>query len=381
MAPPVTGGFAMISPSPVLTTSVVPAPCRLEGLQVLRGGAALFVVFFHFLPASGLATYLPGVAAVSRWGFSGVDLFFVLSGFVMWYSADQEKGAGVAARFLLKRLARIYLGYWPMLLLTILLFAVLAPRTLTEVNLAGSVFLTEPMDRRLVISVAWSLVYELYFYGLFAGLLLLDARVRTYIVLLAAVVIIVFNLWLYQFHLDWLDGGATEGFFVLSPFVVEFLSGSLLAVVFRRYVGRWHRSGMVAIGLVLAAGGLGLGTWEGNLPTHQIQRLPTFGVAAVGIMLAVLALGKAPWPRWATVLGNSSYSLYLGHPVVLTAATLWGIFPWSGTMVSGLIVSGVIVVGGGLAIGAYYSWVEMPLHRWSSCVIGRLSLRAARDYN
>ena len=333
---------------------------KLDGLQALRGFAAAYVLLFHLVPVSGLGEAFPALRAVARWGFAGVDLFFVLSGFVMWHTTIDRSGSGAARTFLLKRCARIYLGYWPWLALALALFALLAPQALAGKNLIGSLLLLDIDDRRLVISVAWSLVFELYFYALFAVLLLAGRRVRFAGVAAAAIGVALFNLALLAWWPESLAGDAGEGHFFLSPFVAEFFAGSLLAAAWRADFGGAARLPVALAGLALAVVGAWFGVAGGELPAHQVQRLGSFGLAAAGLILAVAALdARLPWPRWSVALGDSSYALYLGHPLLLSLATLGGWFaPGRAPIVAAALAAA--------AIGAaflYHRCIELPLYR------------------
>ena len=333
---------------------------RLDGLQALRGFAAAYVLLFHLVPVSGLGEAYPWLKESARWGFAGVDLFFVLSGFVMWHTTAEKRGGAAARRFLLKRGARIYLGYWPWLALTLALFLLLAPQALADKNLIGSLLLLEIDDRKLIVSVAWSLVFELYFYALFAALLLLDRAVRLRLTLLGLAGVLAFNLALLKGWPSTLSGGADEGYFFFSPFVVEFLSGSLVAAAWRAGFGGLPRVAAMTAGIVLAVLGAWLGVRGGALPAHQVERLGSFGLAAAGLILAVAALEtRLRWPRWTVALGDASYALYLGHPLLLSLATLGNAFAFPPGKEAAALALAAAAVGAALLA---YRFIERPLY-------------------
>jgi len=339
---------------------------KLDGLQALRGFAAAYVLLFHLVPVSGLGEMYPWLKALARWGFAGVDLFFVLSGFVMWHTTCDKQGRVAARRFLLKRFARIYLGYWPWLAMACVMFLLLAPAALAGKNLVGSLLLLELDDRRLVISVAWSLAYEAYFYALFAGLMLAGPGGRLAIIGFGSIALTAFNFWLLACCRETLGGDAAEGFFFLSPFVVEFFAGSLAAVAYRARFWGLPAPVIAMTGATLAAVGVWLGVSDGALPSHQVQRLDSFGLAAVGLIFGAVALeGQLRWPRWSVALGDQSYSLYLGHPVLLSAMTLLGLFGWAaGEGARALMVAGAVILCALLASWLSYRGIERPLYRW-----------------
>ena len=129
-----------------------------DWLQALRALAALAVLFFHMAPHWALSPHLAPAQAWMHWGFSGVDVFFVLSGFVVYQTADKPSYS--ARRFLLRRGLRIYLGYWPVLLLTAALaWAASAWPPLGKA--VRSALLLSPSLFDNWVPTAWSLTYEL----------------------------------------------------------------------------------------------------------------------------------------------------------------------------------------------------------------------------
>jgi len=116
---------------------------------------------------------------VHWFGYAGVDLFFVLSGFIITMIGRKDLGRPERlGPFVLRRLWRIYPPYWAALALTFGLWALIAPSLLyscTAGELIETAALLPPMPR--LLPIAWSLSYELLFYGVFAGLILLPRRV------------------------------------------------------------------------------------------------------------------------------------------------------------------------------------------------------------
>lgn len=157
-----------------------------KNIQGLRAVAALMVMFAHIYPALPMHAHwtLPYVGTM---GPSGVDLFFVISGFVVYLSADRlGKKAEIVGRwrsfreFAVKRVLRIYPGYWvaffvaSVLLLTTTL--VVAPPQISERPLWGLLLLIDQPNNR--IGAAWTLQYEVTFYAICAlGILLFPRRI------------------------------------------------------------------------------------------------------------------------------------------------------------------------------------------------------------
>ena len=143
----------------------------LVNLQALRFLAALPVLVYHIAPhvwASGVTRggLLEHMHLV---GFGGVDVFFVISGFIMWHTTPGDHGPADAWRFLRRRIARIYSGYWPFLLLAALIWYLYHPdlipfknwplSTTLAPNPAGT---TDQLDPgRLALPGAWTLRFEM----------------------------------------------------------------------------------------------------------------------------------------------------------------------------------------------------------------------------
>jgi hypothetical protein len=163
---------AILVISPTITPAVK-APAthnRVEVVDLLRLLAALAVVFFHYTfrgsaGDDGFTTLsLPALAPFTKYGFMGVQLFFVISGFVIAYSAENRG----AIEFGIARIARIYPCFIICMTLTFLLTLALgAPNFQTGLThwLANFVIAAPTLHRPFMDGVYWSLVYELTFYS------------------------------------------------------------------------------------------------------------------------------------------------------------------------------------------------------------------------
>ncbi|MGB6230274.1 MAG: acyltransferase, partial [Litorimonas sp.] len=167
--------------------SVESPPVRLDTVQALRGVAALLVVLFHAASIWREGTGGAGLAGPWDGGWAGVDLFFVISGFVMvWVTADRAGGARPAGRFLFDRATRIYPLWWVFCSLMGLYFLLTYGQPASPATLADgsplSVFACSlalwPLGDQPVLGVGWTLTFEIAFYALFAVLMLLRSRWR-----------------------------------------------------------------------------------------------------------------------------------------------------------------------------------------------------------
>jgi exopolysaccharide production protein ExoZ len=145
----------------------------LNGIQVLRATAALLVVLHHTLQASGGEIAPPKSPYwFTTFGAAGVDIFFVISGFIMFYvSFPTGRPSVTPASFLLKRITRIYPFYWFSMALAFGLWSkgLFNPSQIDADILIRSFFLIP--SNGFIVDVAWTLVYEMYFYVIFAATL------------------------------------------------------------------------------------------------------------------------------------------------------------------------------------------------------------------
>ena len=143
-------------------------PVRLEELDALRGIAAMLVVFFHYTMA------MPSKSIFWELGVTGVDLFFIISGFVIYMSIKNETSA---RRFLLKRFFRLFPTYWIIVTFTSLLYFI--PGHLIEVPMSLERYLYNLTMFQSYFDVPdidgpyWTMIIELLFYFIIALLLFL----------------------------------------------------------------------------------------------------------------------------------------------------------------------------------------------------------------
>lgn len=338
----------------------------------MRAIAALAVLVYHFsiqfIAAGGDADHW-FYYAFNQIGYAGVDFFFVISGYIMWITTQNNSSDHPVLEFAYKRATRIYFGYWPYFLLA-LTFVAFNPSLLSSnINLWGSLFLTELETSSLLIQVAWTLQYELYFYALFA-LLLLFPRERA-MQAIAALTIIIVTFQLYQYLQPNTAGHASESrwlHFLLSPFCLEFFTGCALARFFQSRRLK-HLSMVLLIGLGLLV--LAVYIQQHILGTsliganHTNLRILIFGTAAV-LLLAVLIeaemRGRVVMKKLSTLLGGASYSLYLSHTIVISMVYIWGLQNWilQNSQAPGFWVLLLMLLTVVYSI-LHYLWVEKPL--------------------
>ena len=282
-------------------------------------------------------------------GAAGVDVFFVISGFIVWTQA--LKPSARAAGFLWRRITRIAPAYW-LVTCVVAALATLWPRLLPEVvvspaNLALSLAFVpheDPLGRVFpLLPPGWTLTYEAGFYGLVGLSLLAPTRAR-----LALVVTVLAALSLVGF--------VAPPLYALdcNPMLLQFAAGAWLA--HRQAQGR-----RLTPGAGLAFAGLGAGAlaalWMAGL-NDILWRPLLWGLPALMIVAGALALepvgARAP-PRALVRLGDASYAVYLCHApaVALVAAAVGAGDAW--VFVPAAIAASLI------AGFAFHRWVETPL--------------------
>jgi exopolysaccharide production protein ExoZ len=274
---------------------------RLESLQVVRFVAASLVIVHHGWQA---LISDPDPAPLATIGPMGVDIFFVLSGYIMAVSAHDAR----PAEFLYRRVTRIVPLYY---LLTLAFMGVLAfAGTLTAAPLATS-FLFVPLPGvRPYLNVAWTLDFEMLFYAGFA--LVLWLRRPGLVAVLAA-----FCACLLARQVV---GGAALSF-VGNPLILEFLAGVLVAQI---PFGPRRAFGALIAALVLFALLSGLSPIEDGWRRPLLMTLP----AALLIYGAANMTGGGRLWRGLVYLGDASYAAYLVHQFPLSIlAPLRGLIP------------------------------------------------------
>lgn len=309
---------AMFRPAP---SGPTPVPARAEPresragrivpIQGLRAVAALGVAFAHFHNAF---LQVGSDNTMGVFGF-GVDLFFVISGFIMLHvSRDAFGSAAAGARFLYRRLIRIVPLYW--LCSLAFLHYILSTQPIGPANLSwpqiGASFAFIPWPRPAggtnpLLDVGWTLNYEMFFYVCFAAALMLPRR-WALTALVAGMVAFVYagKVWVLPVPLSvW-----------ASKMVYEFLFGVALAAAlpFLPRVNGAVASALIIAGVAVAAGAYFGGRFTGS------NRHYVWGSAAV-LMVSGATLYRGELTGWVAkvmcVLGDSSYAIYLIHPLVL----------------------------------------------------------------
>lgn len=336
----------------------------MNSLQVFRGLAALAVVAHHAaLSTHAFVGQLPTtVYRIFAFGALGVDFFFVLSGFIItWAHFEEPRGAHSARKYLARRILRIFPAYLPVGVAMLLLYA-LFPHTSAagrdrEISLMSSIFLL-PSSGQPALSVAWTLVHELLFYGVFTAYFF--SR-KGFVVGLVVWVAIILLAHATAPQTNWLR-------YPLSLLNLEFLIGCGAAWLVRArdaWSGRIHHRWALLLGMVVVMG--------------TVRHVAPSSVDAVRIVfaggLALLVIGfstrdlahETHWPTAFLMLGNASYSVYLVHNPMLS---------FTQRLLAGAGVGWIVALLIGILLGVvagliYFALVEDRLRRLAQSRIGR----------
>ena len=264
----------------------------INNLQILRGIAATLVVVFHVAVAPvELSNRTTFFSRFDNWGAIGVDIFFVISGFIMIYTQEvRPKGAVEFAWSRTKRIVPIYLlvtVVWGIVIYVTSDFdrSIANPAHIGASLIFSSVFLGFGSP---FIPPGWSLEFEMMFYAIFAVSILWG---RPLAVVSVALIYLVFVM-------------------DMRPIVLEFIGGML--------IGRWYfipdRVLSPSVLVIFGLAGLAY-TFIADIDTYTMQGFDRAIYWGIPSMLLVAGLSCSPQLsyRFPIFLGTASYSIYLTH--------------------------------------------------------------------
>jgi exopolysaccharide production protein ExoZ len=319
----------------------------LLSVQYARAVAAVGVLMFHAFNDANATAYPEQVLQ------AGVDLFFVISGFIMWVTTFKSdigpKG------FFGKRVRRIVPLYWLFSAIAVLT-AVVAPQlgksTGAEHAIASFLFLpaVNPVTHKAepLLAPGWTLNHEMLFYVIFALALTLPSRKRRLMAVIGLnVLLVVVGL---------LTHGPLLVSFYTNPIILEFIFGVIVGWI---YTSGYSASRRVS-GVMVTAGALTMVLFAAAWGQTVILRVLVWGIPAAVIVLGLALTENAkPVARWRSgqFLGDASYSIYIVHGVMLAA--LFSIVHHLGAPDAVMIPVGVpVALIGGLIV---YRYIERPM--------------------
>lgn len=282
---------------------------RLPELDTLRGIAAISVCLFHFAADNSFLN-----PQFFKYGSTGVDLFFIISGFVIFMSLTNTRGLKY---FWIARISRLYPAYWLSIIIAAVTFTIFKdfPFVLTWSNALGNILMIQPLFRALnFVGVYWTLYIELNFY-LFISIIYYLKKMNNIenIVFIGLLLMLTINGY-YLFNKSFIY----ERFFAISrgafPLILHFQMFAAGIIFYRIYTEGYNWKRLIILILCLTC----------TLVTHSLGGKAHFVMGVMAHLLFTviyfalfflltsrkLAFLKAPW---LTFFGTISYSLYLIH--------------------------------------------------------------------
>lgn len=302
---------------------------KLLSVQALRGIAAFLVLVYH-IPALFTDDVARSGNALAFWnrGYAGVDMFFVISGFIIVYvSQETVPSVKSAIKFVYARFSRVFPLWWIFAGIMVLYFWVsygqVGPpdrvnQGQTEAYIVKSLLLL-PQKQVPVLGVGWTLIHEVFFYMIFTVGLLVPQKFIPYWLSLWVMLITINGFILPA------PNHASSYFELLThPLNLEFIMGAAAALLLSR--GKLPASRFIlAVGLVLFT--LSLLAKKPSPEFFSWVRVGLYGVPCALLLLGIVDLereNKISVPKFLSTLGDWSYSLYLSHfLVLLTLKRIW----------------------------------------------------------
>ena len=270
---------------------------RYQNIELLRFIAALAVVYFHAVGTLRAVAFPEiGPNPLTELGAAGVDVFFVISGFVIFLSLTRKNRTPI--EFARDRLIRLVPAYWILTISHLVILASVAILRAAEVpfdfswTIQSLFFVSQPLGNNLpLISQGWSLEIEMLFYLLVAVGLIIKNPIANIVFPAVALVSLV-------------------GFGLLPDLALEFIFGGLLGYLYTRIKFPAPVAiGAGVIGIVLFVAPVILGAVDA-------PRWVTWGIPSMLVVFSAINLPQLNWKILPTI-GAASYPVYLLHMMVI----------------------------------------------------------------
>ncbi|MBD1370982.1 acyltransferase [Hazenella sp. IB182357] len=331
---------------------------KLKLLQSFRAIAPVMILLLH---ASHLfEVNFMYMLDIEKTG--GVDLFFVMSGFLLYYIYQRKFGVqGETKRFLIKRVSRIYPLVWILTIFFFIVSAMLGTIFPTWTSYSWNMLLDSMLilpNTEHILDTTWSLSHIIFFYGIIA-LIIWKPVLRIPFLIITLFCSILF-LMPSELEMGWLG-------LVLNLYNLEFLLGCLAAqiVLKKRLAGGYAFLIAGISGFMFTGYYMMDGEWE-FIPLEVL-----FGVSSFFLILGGAALDRNKdirIPKLFQVLEKSSFAIYLIHyPLLLIFIYFYDLHGVDEYVSSTFVFTASVMITIAICIGAHY-WVERPLdqmvQRW-----------------
>ncbi|UQZ34864.1 hypothetical protein C2I18_15790 [Paenibacillus sp. PK3_47] len=333
-------------------------PNKFQLIQALKAIVAVLILVGHLgaVAAEKLNyTFLP--SGIVRTG--GVDFFFVLSGFLIYFLYFKNINKGKVSLFLKKRAVRIYPILWIFTLISLPVYFFVASfggGHETQPGVIIKSLLLYPQSKP-VLGATWSLSHVILFYGLFA-LFLHNPRLTRRIALGWSILITYLWIWPPSLTLPY------EIQFLFSPFNLEFLLGCVVAH-FALKLKLKYEVFMIAAGVSLFPL-----AWINNINGYvPVNTTIMYSVASALIILGALSLDSkrtVTIHKWVDKLGDSSYAIIITNlPMIIFITKIFDVLNLHGTIgyVPAILLTGVLTAIGGMLV---HMFIEQPVTKYLS---------------
>ena len=291
----------------------------INGIQYLRAYAAILVVLNHFRNTDSLFSKTLGLDKIG--GF-GVDIFFIISGFIMAYTLNEfshTTNKSESISFIKRRILRIYPIYLIILIPIILFYFVKVFFKVTSASfysVIGSILLipdiTNDSNYHMLLTPAWTLVYEMFFYLSLALVISLSGSKRiciiTYSTILILTILIVNFFDLQGARLGWVSFWYMIGDPIFLDFVLGFLLYKIQSTGFNINIPMFIMFPLLIVITIIAV----------YLEKMGLARIVCFGLTSF-VIVSIFTLSNAMKKsnnKQLLFLGAASYSIYIIHPLL-----------------------------------------------------------------
>lgn len=304
---------------------------RLQLIQFSRGLAAIIVVLYHTSTLYAINLNHAVYNNAFKFGKSGVDFFFVLSGFIIYIIHEKDFGKKEKiSQYIIKRFIRIFPLYW-----IVLSYKIITTNENVGTYIASILLL--PIVSPPLVSVSWTLSYEILFYIIFGILILNNNKTIQSIIYIYLTIILVY--WIYNsiYEVNY----SPKLKFLYSYYYIEFFFGICAGYIYRKNIFTKGRYFMTIFGMALfivfsylsvksvnyiaATENLDNITRSESLKSYYENNsyiffgIPSFFIIS-GISL-IDKINKLKLNKYLLIIGDSSFSIYLIHSSLINIIT------------------------------------------------------------
>jgi len=291
---------------------------HINSIQALRGFAALAVALLHLAGLQMLEGFRE-TTGLYRYGWMGVDVFFIISGFIMvWVTQNITASPKTAWRFLVQRAVRIYPLWWVCVSFVALFFFLIhgVPASIDIVppdqawGFYGQSLLLIPQERAPLLGEGWTLIHELFFYCVFTIIIATKMRGK---ILWALATWALINFIGIKLGFSDLNAGFK---IIFSPLSFLFMAGALIGSV--KIPDNLSKLSWWVLGASIVAVLTLLLTGTLDKSSRVVQLIIPLSFL-LWSLVTLEQTGRLKVYKPFIALGNISYALYLTHPLVILA--------------------------------------------------------------